>query len=192
MTLRVYEAILTGPLKPTPSRSHYTFNLRDISRISQGLCAADKRDSSMMADTVRLWIHENLRVFGDRLIDNADRTWLAEQLESEALTTFSLDKALVYNAERLIFGDYMEGLDQDTRIYRQVKDLKAFVTKCSEYLDDYNSQAKKQMHLVMFLDACDHVSRIARVLRQPLGNSLLLGVGGSGRQSLTRLATFFA
>lgn len=44
----------------------------------------------------------------------------------------------------------------------------------------------------MFLDACDHVSRITRVIRQPLGNCLLLGVGGSGRQSLSRLATFIA
>jgi dynein heavy chain, axonemal len=44
----------------------------------------------------------------------------------------------------------------------------------------------------MFLDACDHVSRIQRVIRQPLGNAFLLGVGGSGRQSLARLATYCA
>ncbi len=53
--------------------------------------------------------------------------------------------------------------------------------KIEDYLEDYNSAVKNQMKLVMFLDACDHVSRIERVIRQPLGNAFLLGVGGSGR-----------
>ena len=55
-----------------------------------------------------------------------------------------------------------------------------------------NAGAKHSMKLVMFLDACEHVARICRILRQPLGNGLLLGVGGSGRQSLTRLATYIS
>jgi len=46
------------------------------------------------------------------------------------------------------------------------------------------------MNLILFLDACEHVSKICRVLRQPKGNMLLMGVGGSGRQSLTKLATY--
>ena len=59
-----------------------------------------------------------------------------------------------------------------------------------EYLEDYNSVSNAPMKLVMFLDAIEHVSRITRVIRLPLGNALLLGVGGSGRQSLTRLAAY--
>ena len=57
-----------------------------------------------------------------------------------------------------------------------------------DYLEDYNQINMAKMKLVLFSDAMMHIARISRVIRQPFGNSLLLGVGGSGRQSLTRLA----
>lgn len=112
-----------------------------------------------------MWIHENKRVFGDRLIDNSDREWLDNLLLEEAEKTFSLTHKEIFNAERLIFGDYMQGIDVDNRIYLQVENLKDFVVKIEDYLEDYNSAVKNQMKLVMFLDACDHVSRIERVIR---------------------------
>lgn len=57
-------------------------------------------------------------------------------------------------------------------------------------MDDYNSTSTSPMKLVMFLDAVEHVSKISRIIRQPGGHALLLGVGGSGRQSLSRLSSF--
>lgn len=46
------------------------------------------------------------------------------------------------------------------------------------------------MNLIFFEDAIDHVSRITRVLNQPRGNMMLIGVSGGGKQSLTKLAAF--
>ena len=66
--------------------------------------------------------------------------------------------------------------------------MKQMQKACEDMLDDYNQINTAQMNLVLFMDALKHVTRISRIIRQPLGNALLLGMGGSGRQSLTRLS----
>jgi dynein heavy chain len=80
----------------------------------------------------------------------------------------------------------------DPKVYAEVADIAKLQPAVEEYLNDYNAESKQPMRLVLFMDALEHVSRIARIIRQPGGNALLLGVGGSGRQSLSRLATYMA
>ena len=75
----------------------------------------------------------------------------------------------------------MAGIDGENRPYVQVDDIPLMLTKIDEFLEDFNSGSKHPMKLVMFLDACDHTSRICRVLRQPQGNALLLGYTGLDR-----------
>jgi len=74
------------------------------------------------------------------------------------------------------------------RAYILVKDMPQLKKVVEDKLAEYNESAT--MPLVLFDDAINHVCRIARVTDNPCGHALLVGVGGSGKQSLAILATF--
>ncbi len=65
--LKMFEFV-KAELLPTPSKSHYTFNLRDIWKVVQGICSANPKSISGLKSLIHLWYHENMRVYHDRLI----------------------------------------------------------------------------------------------------------------------------
>lgn len=48
------------------------------------------------------------------------------------------------------------------------------------------------MSVVLFEDCLEHLTRTQRILRMDRGNAMIIGVGGSGKKSICRLAAFAA
>ena len=80
----------------------------------------------------------------------------------------------------------------DEKVYKEVEDMQSLRDTAVSLLEKYNGASRKPMDLVLFDYAVEHLVRISRVLKQPESHMLLVGVGGSGRQSLSRLATNIA
>ncbi len=58
-------------------------------------------------------------------------------------------------------------------------------------LDSYNSEyIGKEMNLVLFKDAIDHLLRLSRIVSYPKGHAMLVGYGGSGKKSIVKLCCF--
>uniref|UniRef100_A0A4W6F8M2 Dynein axonemal heavy chain 1 n=1 Tax=Lates calcarifer TaxID=8187 RepID=A0A4W6F8M2_LATCA len=185
-TIRVYSTI-TSQLLPTPSKSHYTFNLRDLSKVFQGILMAEAGMIEDKLQLLQLWYHESCRVFQDRLVCAEDRDWF-NRLLKDCIQDFDCSLEEVVSCQPVLYGDFMNP-GADHKVYTLIEDKEKLAKVMEEYMEDYNQISTTKMKLVLFMDAIEHVCRISRILRQPLGNALLLGVGGSGRQSLTKLAS---
>jgi len=188
-SIRLYNSVMSN-LLPTPLKSHYTFNLRDLAKVFQGLSQADSSNVDEPIKFIRMWGHECCRVFQDRLVSQEDheifQSCLNEVCEQELKTTW---KKAQGEQSPLLYGNFANvQLDEEKRTYIEMGDHQVLQDACREYLDDFNAMSKKPMDLVLFMDAISHCARIARIIQQPYGNALLVGVGGSGRRSLTELA----
>uniref|UniRef100_A0A1I8FV89 DHC_N2 domain-containing protein n=1 Tax=Macrostomum lignano TaxID=282301 RepID=A0A1I8FV89_9PLAT len=210
-TAQLYMSVVKDYL-PTPSRSHYLFNLRDFARVVHGYMllkpqAMPKHATEFAKSVVRLWTHEVYRVFYDRLVSEADCQHFFSLVKTTIEIGFKEKAAVIFDGlqtpdnpltdsdmRKLMFGDFLKGRDTlpgGTKLYCELTD---HATQLREdmvrYLEDYNEISTSPMDLVLFGFAIEHVARICRVLKQPSGHLLLVGIGGSGRQSTTRLATF--
>ena len=203
-TLGVYKTV-SAEFLATPQKFHYMFNLRDVAKVIQGILMGNKQTVYSVDCMLRLWVHECQRVFSDRFVRSKtnDEQKFIDILTAKMTETFQADWANVMADCQFpkvgplfcaLLNDPVEDAEKGVEyFYEELTDIKKARILVEEKLEDYNLEPKLiPMDLAMFKDAVEHVCRIHRTIVQPRGNIMLIGVGGSGRQSLARLATYIA
>ncbi|XP_023292211.2 dynein beta chain, ciliary [Lucilia cuprina] len=174
---------------PTAVKFHYNFNLRDIANIFTGMLYANFKTCPNPNMLLRLWVHECNRVYGDKLVDQTDINSFGKII-AEAVR-----KGIEGYSEEVVFGKphiychFALGLAENK--YMPISDWERLHKLLEEAQERYNDFVGA-MNLVLFDDAMCHVCRISRIVESSRGYALLIGVGGSGKQSLTRLAAFIS
>lgn len=92
--------------RPTPAKAHYTFNLRDLSKVFQGMSKTNARAMQSEESFIKLWAHECLRVFQDRLINIQDREDFKEMVSVKMKEKFKKDWDKIVLHKPLLFGSF--------------------------------------------------------------------------------------
>merc|ERR1719160_2082548 len=190
-------------LLPTPARFHYIFTMRELARVFQGIQTTPMDSVPNETLLIQLWRHEATRVFADKLARIVDKDFVDKQVQEFCTQHFGEDmaeKTSLKVAGEVWFADFQRDSEEDPetgedigapQIYEVVPSLDSVRARAYEYLDKFNeTYPAKAMNLVVFDDAMRHLMKINRTIQQKRGSAMLVGVGGSGKQSLSRLAAF--
>ena len=162
-------------------QAHYIYSPRELTRWSRGIYEAIKPLETLSVEgLVRVWAHEALRLFQDRLVAEDEKTWTDELIDTTAKAHFpqvDLNDAL---SRPILFSNWTS---------------RHYVPVDREQLREYTKARLRVFHeeeldvqLVLFNDVLDHVLRIDRVFRQVQGHLLLIGISGGGKVSWQRAA----
>ncbi|KAF7903405.1 uncharacterized protein EAF01_006454 [Botrytis porri] len=162
---------------------HYVYSPRELTRWVRGIYEAIRPLETLSIEgLVRIWAHEALRLFQDRLVAEDERKWTDDavhRIATDFFPTIDEDKAL---GGPILFSNWL------SKNYVPVdrEQLREFVkarlkTFCEEEVD---------VPLILFNDVLEHVLRIDRVFRQPQGHLILIGVSGSGKTTLSRFVAW--
>ncbi|XP_049715502.1 dynein axonemal heavy chain 9 isoform X3 [Elephas maximus indicus] len=189
LALTFHQKISTTFL-PTAIKFHYVFNLRDFANIFQGILFSSVECVKSTQDLVKLYLHESNRVYRDKMVEEKDFD-LFDKIQTEVMKKIfdDIEETMEQTQNLNMYCHFANGIGEPK--YMPVQSWELLTQTLVEALENHN-EVNTVMDLVLFEDAMRHICHINRILESPRGNALLVGVGGSGKQSLTRLAAFIS
>ncbi len=183
-------ALVSQKFLPSAIKFTYNWNMRELANIFQGLLCALPTEVTTPGYFSRLWLHESERVYRDRFLGEPEMEifdGLIKEVAGKHLSGVEGNDELF--KKPLIFTSFVGANSAVSDSYKEVSSVDELKGTLDQKLQEYNEQFA-MMDLVLFEQAMEHVARIGRIIKHPSGNALLIGVGGSGKQSLSRLSGF--
>ncbi|KAH2035321.1 dynein heavy chain [Aspergillus fumigatus] len=184
LTKAMVQFYLESQRRFTPQiQPHYVYSPRELTRWVRGVYEAIKPLETLSVEgLVRIWAHEALRLFQDRLVAEEERSWTADAVRRIALDNFpTIDEEQALKGP-ILFSNWLSKNYVPVERERLRDFVKARLkTFCEEEVD---------VPLVLFNDVLEHALRIDRVFRQPQGHLILIGVSGSGKTTLSRFVAW--
>jgi dynein heavy chain len=159
-TIDLYFSIQNSKeLLPTPAKSHYTYNLRDISKVFQGIAKSSNKAFEKDNDFVKLWAHECMRVFKDRLINDQDQTFFDKMLKDLISNNLKREWTDLVQIQPLLWSDFVPTIakskDDPTKkipnVYCELVNREDLKKVSYEKLGEYNNfYSANKMNLVLF------------------------------------------
>jgi dynein heavy chain len=173
--------------RKTAANFHYEFSIRHLANVFKGLLMSESSFFPSPDKFAALFVHEAERVYGDRLVSPTHLTEYLKLAKDTGKKFFKdQDQAQVFPNPHIFCNCWK---DLDEKSYNKVDSMEKLGKILGDALNAYN-ETNAAMNLVLFDDAMKHLCRICRIIQS--GHALLVGVGGSGKQSLTRLASFIS
>ena len=177
---------ISAKFLPSAIKFHYLFTMRDLTAVFKGLLNSRTKNFKTTQSLARLWYHESLRVYTDRLISEVEVQRCKDIIINIGKRFIDDDPEKVF-ADPIMYAHFSQ--NEELGNYTAMGDVNKVKKTLEAKLEMYNENAAI-MDLVLFEQAIFHIIRIARILMFQGGNALLIGVGGSGKQSLSKLASF--
>ena len=180
---------VVASFRKTAVNFHYEFTVRHLSNVFQGLLSSTPQNFNDVNKLSKLWLHESERVYADRLVTVSDLNTYNKNAIAVAGKFFKIpgieDFYKKDDAKPLIFCHFAGGISE--KVYNDINTFSKLQQILEDTLEEYN-ETNATMDLVLFEDAMKHICRISRIISNPGGHALLVGVGGSGKQSLSKLS----
>jgi len=154
----------------------------------QGMQLADPVNFSEQQHVVSLWAHEAERVYRDTLVSQSAYVTFNKMLRDVCKRYFKDLEQMQVFAEPFLYSTLWQSVDKDDQSYNRIAKMDGLKSRLETLMTQSLHEGKTQAVLTLFDVSIHHVVKIARLLR--LGHALVVGEGGNGKRSLTKLAAW--